>query len=457
MSGGPPGPARAPTTVEQLVEQARSAGPTCASCRSPPLMHGAAQWVSLRRAPPGRHRRPAGASPSASTPRTSGAPIERERVNFAHHRGRRLRAAAPRRARRAGRYDLSQRLRHRLGRRHPLAALQAGAPRARAARDGRRRLRRLRDRRAGSHATRRRRHGRRPARSRWRAPSSCSEDLSGRARSPAPTRSGGSRGAGHVPLGYYKDAAKTARTFPVDRRRALRRARRPRAPARPTARSSCSAAARSRINTGGEKVYPGGGRAGAAPPPGGLRRGRRRHARRALRRAGDGGRPAARRARRSTRDELVEFAEPAPRALQAPARPSSSSTRWCGARAASPTTAGRARGRSRRAACRRARSRSGRRARGGALFASGSAGARRRSTARRRAGGTGATQGAPARPPPRRSSSEAEARAAGAWHILGSRSPAREMDVVPRLRPAGPRGDGRSGASTMWRFDKSGS
>ena len=119
-------------------------------------------------------------------------------------------------------------------------------------------------------------------------------DLSG-PLAPGTDETGWLARTGHVPLGYYKDAAKTAKTFPDDRRRALRRARRPRAlqrrrhDHRPRARLGLH-------QLGRREDLSRGGRAGAAQAPRRLRRRRRRHARRALRRAGDGGRSSRARA-----------------------------------------------------------------------------------------------------------------------------------------------------------------
>ena len=107
---------------------------------------------------------------------------------------------------------------------------------------------------------------------------SCSATTCG----PSPTASsGGSPGAGRIPLGYYKDPEKTAATFPVvdgvrwsvpgdhavvddDGMITL------------LGRGSVS------INTGGEKVYPEEVEAGPEGARRGLRRGGRRRARRAL-------------------------------------------------------------------------------------------------------------------------------------------------------------------------------
>ena len=62
---------------------------------------------------------------------------------------------------------------------------------------------------------------------------------------------------GNIPLGYYKDEAKTAATFViVGRRQALRRSRATSPRSRPTARITLLGRGSVCINTGGEKVYP---------------------------------------------------------------------------------------------------------------------------------------------------------------------------------------------------------
>ncbi len=61
--------------------------------------------------------------------------------------------------------------------------------------------------------------------------------------------------SGPVPLGYYKDAEKTARTFPVIGRRALLGARRPRDRARQTGGLRLLGRDSVTINSGGEKIF----------------------------------------------------------------------------------------------------------------------------------------------------------------------------------------------------------
>ena len=100
---------------------------------------------------------------------------------------------------------------------------------------------------------------------------------------------------GHIPLGYYKDAEKTAATF-VDRRRrgALGR---PRRLGDDRGRRHASPA-RTRVGVhqhGRREGLPRGGRGGAEGAPGRVRRGRRRRPRRAAGRARRRRRHAARR------------------------------------------------------------------------------------------------------------------------------------------------------------------
>ena len=63
--------------------------------------------------------------------------------------------------------------------------------------------------------------------------------------SPAPARSGCSRSAGHIPLGYYKDAEQVGGDVPRRSTASAGRSRATSRRSRPTARSRCSAAARS--------------------------------------------------------------------------------------------------------------------------------------------------------------------------------------------------------------------
>ncbi len=74
--------------------------------------------------------------------------------------------------------------------------------------------------------------------------------------------------AGFLPVGYYKDEEKSAKTF---RSFEGRRWSRPRRASRPwrrmETRCSCSAMVLQVVNTGGEKVFPEEGRGGAETPP----------------------------------------------------------------------------------------------------------------------------------------------------------------------------------------------
>ena len=133
------------------------------------------------------------------------------------------------------------------------------------------------------------------------------QDLSARARRPAAPRRGWLARSGHVPLGYFKDAEKTAKTFPVvDGERyavpgdhATRRRRRH--DRRPRPRLGVDQLRR-------REDLPGGSREGAQAPPVGLRRGRRRHA--ATSASASRSPPSCRRAPARCRpsEELIEFA-----------------------------------------------------------------------------------------------------------------------------------------------------
>ena len=150
--------------------------------------------------------------------------VERERRRGAHHRRRRLRASAARHARRASRPLGSHRVArdHLVGRdvfspevkRGLLGHLPAVTMRRLARHVGRARAARPRaradddDDRAGAV------RGERPhPRGRRGRPGATS--------SPGATRSGWSRSAARIPLGYFKDPEKTAHDLPGVRRRAL--------------------------------------------------------------------------------------------------------------------------------------------------------------------------------------------------------------------------------------------
>ena len=210
------------------------------------------------------------------------------------HRRRRVRASVARRARRAdGRaLDVSS-LRVLLSGGAILSpSVKRALRRAPPERARCRRLRRVGDRRPGPVG---RRRGRR--RSRARRASASRRHAGARRRSAAgrpPASSAGSPRRGHIPLGYYKDPEKTAATFPVDRRRALGGARRPRGRRGRRHRSRCSAAARSRSTRAARRSTPKRSSRSLKAHADGVRRGRRRRARRALGRAGRRRRAAAR-------------------------------------------------------------------------------------------------------------------------------------------------------------------
>ena len=258
-----------------------------------------------------------------------------------HDRRRRVRAAAARRAARRRAYDLSSLHDRRLGRRAALDArsrseflerfphvmiidgIGSSETGAQASNPSNARARR-RDRRLPAAGRRRRRLGGPRA----------------RARSPATTRSAGSRSTGRVPLGYLGDAEKTARTFPVIDGVRYVGARRPRA----LPRRRHDRGARPRLGhdqLGRREDLRRGGRARAEAAPRRLRRRGRGPAERALGPGGRRGRRSCARARARREHELLDGGGAAPRALQAARRRSCSATRSCGARAARPTTAGR--------------------------------------------------------------------------------------------------------------------
>ena len=147
--------------------------------------------------------------------------------------------------------------------------------------------------------------------------------------------------SGHIPLGYYKDEVEDRRDLPGDRRRSLRRARRPGV-------GGCRRlhrGLRARLGVdqlGRREDLPRGSREGAEEPPRGVRRDRGRHAQRALRLAGDrGGRAPARSCRRPARARAScrsTAANTSP-VTRSRARSCSSTTRFAHRRA-SPTTAG---------------------------------------------------------------------------------------------------------------------
>ena len=112
---------------------------------------------------------------------------------------------------------------------------------------------------------------------------------------------------GNIPLGYYKDEKKTAETFVTGHgRQALRRRRRLRHGARPTARITLLGRGSVSHQLRRREDLPRRGRAGAQGPPGGLRLHRGRRPRRALGPAGRRGRPVPRGRRPPTLDDLAD-------------------------------------------------------------------------------------------------------------------------------------------------------
>ena len=186
----------------------------------------------------------------------------------------------------------------------PLSAgAEGGVPRAPPDADDRRR-RRARPRPAASWPTCRRASaattGTSPS---ARATTCCLRDLD-RVLEPGDDELGWLAKSGRLPLGYLGDAAKTARTYPVDRRRALRGARRP----GPAARRRRGRAARPRL--GHDQLrrredLRRGGRGGAQGTTRRVRLRRRRPPERAVGQRGRRRRAAARRARPPTRPTLL--------------------------------------------------------------------------------------------------------------------------------------------------------
>ena len=99
------------------------------SLPAPPFMHGAAQWIAVHHPAPGRHDRPAEQHPRAR-PRRHLAHGRARARRHAVDRRRRLRAAAARSARARAPTTSPALQRPRLRRRHPVAAVQGGVPRA---------------------------------------------------------------------------------------------------------------------------------------------------------------------------------------------------------------------------------------------------------------------------------------------------------------------------------------
>ncbi len=249
MSGSPPG-VPAPTTVEELVANAAN-GAYLRMMPTPPLMHGAAQWTAFG----GLHQGGAvvlQGRPDRLDPDDVWGLVGRERVNYLALVGdafaRPLIEGFDR-----GHYDvsslfvivsggaiLSPHLKQELLARVPHATIVDGFGASE----------------TGAHGTRATRAGEEASTGTFAMTNTVvlRDDLSGELPPGSPESGWLARG-GHVPLGYYKDAAKTARTFPVvgGKRYAV-----PGDHARVLADGTISVLGRGSvcINTGGEKVYP---------------------------------------------------------------------------------------------------------------------------------------------------------------------------------------------------------
>jgi 3-oxocholest-4-en-26-oate---CoA ligase len=249
MSGGPPG-LPGPETVEQLVENAAQ-GTYMRVMPIPPLMHGAAQWLSFGALHQGGTI-VLQARPDRLDPEDIWGTVERERVSFVTMVGdafaRPLLDGLTRR-----KYDLghvfvigsggailSPHYKQALLEHMPQATVIDGFGASETGAHG-------------SHATR---AGDTAQTGTFAMASTVvlRQDLSAEL-SPGSPETGFLARSGHVPLGYYKDAAKTARTFPVvgGQRYAV-----PGDHARIEANGSIVVLGRGSvsINTGGEKVYP---------------------------------------------------------------------------------------------------------------------------------------------------------------------------------------------------------
>ena len=120
--------------------------------------------------------------------------------------------------------------------------------------------------------------------------------------SPGDGRIGRLARTGRIPLGYYKDEAKTAATFPTDARGVRWSVPGDLASIGNDGVITVHGRGSASINSGGEKIFPEEVEAAVKAHPGRVRRHRGRSARRALRRAGRRRRPdTGRRARPLTR------------------------------------------------------------------------------------------------------------------------------------------------------------
>jgi len=249
MSGQPPG-VPPPATVPELVAQAANGG-YLRSMPTPPLMHGAAQWAAFGALHQGGAIVLQG-RPERLDPEDVWGTVEREGVNLLVLVGdafaRPLLDGLDRR-----RYDLSRlfvivsggailssHMKQALLERLPHATVIDGFGASE----------------TGAHGTRMTRGGDEPSTGTFSMSDTVvlRDDLTG-VLPPGSAEVGWVARTGHVPLGYYKDAAKTARTFPVigGIRYAV-----PGDHGRVLADGSIVVLGRGSvsINTGGEKVYP---------------------------------------------------------------------------------------------------------------------------------------------------------------------------------------------------------
>jgi len=249
MTGRPPG-GPCPTTVEELVAEAAN-GAFVRVMPIPPLMHGAAQWIAFGALHQGGTIVLQG-RPERVDPEDVWSTVEREGVNIVTMVGdafaRPLLDELDRR-----RYDLSRvfmiasggailspHMKQAFLERVPHATIIDGFGASE----------------TGAHGTQATRGGETVSTGTFAMTNTVvlREDLSG-VLEPASPDTGWLARVGHVPLGYHKDAAKTARTFPVigGTRYAV-----PGDHARILADGTIVVLGRGSvcINTGGEKVYP---------------------------------------------------------------------------------------------------------------------------------------------------------------------------------------------------------
>ena len=244
---------RAPSRATRGARRARArAARALRALPAPPFMHGAAHWVAFSMWHVGGTDRRAVADRDAR-PRRHLVDRRARARRGADDRRRRLRGGRCSTRSRAKTYDLSSlRLRH-VGRRDPHRGAEGTSCCARL--PDVRILDALGSSESGAQASQfiaRRRRRRRPATSSSRADNAVLDEDSHGRLAPGAARAAGSRARGHVPLGYYKDAEKTARTFPVvdgvryavPGDRAIARGGRQAAPARPRLASRSTPAAR---------------------------------------------------------------------------------------------------------------------------------------------------------------------------------------------------------------------